>query len=76
MKESLINENSNYIESIESTSIENIDAFYFSQGDHIPNRTKDDFKKYQNFLLIFVNPKSGSQRGKKICNDKYLYSNY
>ena len=63
MKESLINENSNYIESIESTSTENIDAFYFSQVDHIPNRTKDDFKKYQNFLLIFVNPKSGSHQG-------------
>ena len=63
MKESLINENSNYIESIESTSIENIDAFYFSQGDHIPIRIKDDFKKYQNFLLIFVNPKSGSHQG-------------
>ena len=63
MKESLINENSNYIESIESTSIENIDAFYFSQGDHIPIRIKEDFKKYQNFLLIFVNPKSGSHQG-------------
>ena len=63
MKENLINENANYIESIESTSIENIGSFYFSQTDHIPNRIKDDFKKYQNFLLIFVNPKSGSLQG-------------
>ena len=63
MKENLINENANYIESIESTSIENIDSFYFSQTDQIPNRIKDDFKKYQNFLLIFVNPKSGSLQG-------------
>ena len=63
MKENLINENANYIESIESTSIENIDSFYFSLTDQIPNRIKDDFKKYQNFLLIFVNPKSGSLQG-------------
>jgi diacylglycerol kinase (ATP) len=63
MKENLINENANYIESIESTSIENIDSFYFSLTDQIPNRIKEDFKKYQNFLLIFVNPKSGSLQG-------------
>ena len=63
MKENLINENANYIEGIESTSIENIDSFYFSLTDQIPNRVKDDFKKYQNFLLIFVNPKSGSLQG-------------
>jgi multidrug efflux pump subunit AcrB len=43
MKENLINENANYIKSIESTSIENIDSFYFSLTDQIPNRVKDDF---------------------------------
>ena len=73
MKESLINENSNYIESIESTSIENIDSFYFSQGDHIPIRIKDDFKKYQNFLLIFVNPKSGSHQGLTVLDHTKKY---
>jgi len=73
MKENLLNENENYLENIESTPKEIFDIFYFSQTDKIPNRIKDDFKKLQNFLLIFVNPKSGSQQGLTVLKhiDKY-----
>ena len=66
MKENLINEGENYIENLSSLSYDDLDAFYFSQWEKIPNKIKDDFKKYQNFLLIFVNPKSGSQQGKTV----------
>ena len=66
MKENLINEGENYIENLSSLSYDDLDVFYFSQWEKIPNRIKDDFKKYQNFLLIFVNPKSGSQQGKTV----------
>ena len=67
MKENLINEGGgNYIENISSIPYEELDSFYFSASAQIPNKIKDDFKKFQNFLLIFVNPKSGSQQGKTV----------
>ena len=63
MKENISNENENYINVISQISTDGLDVFYFSQSEKIPNRVKDDFKKHQNFLLIFINPKSGSQQG-------------
>ena len=63
MKENISDENENYINVISQISTDGLDVFYFSQSEKIPNRVKDDFKKHQNFLLIFVNPKSGSQQG-------------
>ena len=73
MKENILNEKENYIDKISTISIEDLDVFYFSQNDNIPNRVKDDFKKYQNFLLIFVNPKSGSQQGKTVLEHVNKY---
>ena len=64
MNENLLNEGENYIDNLSSLSNDDLDIFYFSHLEEIPNRIKDDFKRYQNFLLIFVNPKSGSQQGK------------
>ena len=67
MEENLMNEGGeNNIENISSVPNEGLDSFYFLESDQIPNKIKDDFKKYQNFLLIFVNPKSGSQQGKTL----------
>ena len=43
------------------------EIFYKSKSELIPYSIKSDFKK-NNFLLIFVNPKSGSQEGKIILN--------
>ena len=71
MKENILENNTdiinqkNYIENISASNEDNLDLdiFYFSQLEQIPNRIKDDFKKNQNFLLIFVNPKSGSKQG-------------
>ena len=63
MKENLIDTNQYNIDNIDTSSEENLNMFYFSPIDQIPNRIKEDFKKYQNFLLIFVNPKSGSKQG-------------
>ena len=43
------------------------EIFYNSKSELIPYNIKSDFIK-NNFLLIFVNPKSGSQEGKIILN--------
>ena len=66
MKENLLNEGGSYIENISSIPEEDLDVFYFSPSDSIPNRIKEDFKKLQNFLLLFVNPKSGSLQGNTV----------
>ena len=47
--------------------------FYFSESDLIPNNIKEDFSNKQNFLLIFVNPKSGSQQGKIVLEHIQKY---
>ena len=74
MKENLIEENKINIENVETISDEeNLNMFYFSQTDQIPNRIKEDFKKYQNFLLIFVNPKSGSKQGLTVLDHVNKY---
>ena len=74
MKENLIEENKINIENEETISNEeNLNMFYFSQTDQIPNRIKEDFKKYQNFLLIFVNPKSGSKQGLTVLDHVNKY---
>ena len=73
MKENILNEKENYIDKISTISTEDLDVFYFSQNEKIPNRVKDDFKKYQNFLLIFVNPKSGSQQGRTVLEHVNKY---
>ena len=43
------------------------EMFYNSISEIIPYNIKNDFVK-NNFLLIFVNPKSGSQEGKIILD--------
>ena len=60
-------------ENIINTQNDNIDIFYFSQSDLIPNNIKEDFKKKQNFLLVLVNPKSGSQQGKTVLEHAEKY---
>ena len=52
MKENLLEGNENYIENISTKLNDDLEMFYFSHSDEILNRIKDDFKKYQNFLLI------------------------
>ncbi len=66
MKENILNEN--IITENISTNDNDLDVFYFSNSDQIPIRVKKDFKESQNFLLIFVNPKSGSQQGKTVLD--------
>jgi diacylglycerol kinase (ATP) len=39
----------------------------------VPNNIKEDFKTKQNFLLVFVNPKSGSQQGKIVLEHAEKY---
>ena len=74
MKENLLNEgDENNIENLESLPNEELDIFYFSTSNSIPNRIKDDFKKDENFLLIFVNPKSGSLQGKTVLEHVKKY---
>ena len=48
------------------------DAFYFSQSELIPDNIKEDFTK-PNFMLVFVNPKSGSQQGKVVLEHAENY---
>ena len=60
-------------ENIINIKNDNIDIFYFSQSDLIPNNIKEDFKKKQNFLLVLVNPKSGSQQGKTVLEHAEKY---
>ena len=47
--------------------------FYFSESNLIPDNTKEDFKMKQNFLFVFVNPKSGSHQGANVLEyaEKY-----
>ena len=74
MKENLLNEgDENNIENLESLPNEELDIFYFSTSNSIPNRIKDDFKKDENFLLLFVNPKSGSLQGKTVLEHVKKY---
>ena len=74
MKENLLNEgDENIIENLESLPSEELDIFYFSTSNTIPNRIKDDFKKDENFLLLFVNPKSGSLQGKTVLEHVKKY---
>lgn len=69
MKES---DNDN-INNINTNSRNDEEMFYFSQSDLIPYRIKEDFKTNQNFLLIFVNPRSGSQQGKVVLEHVQKY---
>ena len=41
----------------------------------LPEKNKNDFEKDGELLVIFVNPKSGSQRGVKICDLSQKYRN-
>ena len=43
--------------------------------DLLPEKNKNDFEKDGELLVIFVNPKSGSQRGVKICDLSQKYRN-
>jgi len=43
MKENLIDTNQYNIDNIDTSSEENLNMFYFSQIDQIPNRIKEDF---------------------------------
>ena len=68
MKESQ-DDNNNNINEISGSE----EMFYFSQSDLIPYNIKEDFKTKQNFLLVFVNPISGSQQGKIILQNAKKY---
>ena len=56
---------------INSENVE--DSFYLSQSELIPKNIKEDFTTKQNFLLVFVNPKSGSQQGKVVLQHAETY---
>ena len=56
-------------------SSDNEEMFYFSDSSVIPDNIREDFKEKQNFLLVFVNPKSGSQQGKKVLEYAQDYKN-
>jgi hypothetical protein len=43
MNENLLNEGGNYIDNLSSLSNDDLDIFYFSHLEEIPNRIKDDF---------------------------------
>ena len=61
------------INDIDEISTNNEEMFYFSQSDLIPYNIKEDFKTKQNFLLIFVNPRSGSQQGRIVLEHAKKY---
>ena len=69
MNENIDTSNSNKI----IINTDDLDIFYFSNTDIIPNNIKEDFKTKQNFLLVFVNPKSGSQQGKIVLEHAEKY---
>ena len=58
---------------MEEVNKENNNIFYKKLNGTIPMNVINDFGEDSNFLLIFVNPKSGSQEGKIILDyiDKY-----
>jgi len=64
-----VNNNSNEI----IINSDDLDIFYFSNSDIVPNNIKEDFKTKQNFLLVFVNPKSGSQQGKIVLEHAHKF---
>ena len=65
-----VNNNSN---EIIINSDDDLDIFYFSNSDIVPNNIKEDFKTKQNFLVVFVNPKSGSQQGKIVLEHAHKF---
>jgi diacylglycerol kinase (ATP) len=69
MNENIDTSNSNKI----IINTDDSDIFYFSSTDIVPNNIKEDFKTKQNFLLVFVNPKSGSQQGKIVLEHAEKY---
>jgi diacylglycerol kinase (ATP) len=69
MNENIDTTNSNKI----IINTDDSDIFYFSSTDIVPNNIKEDFKTKQNFLLVFVNPKSGSQQGKIVLKHAEKY---
>ena len=69
-----MNENINVISTNEIViDTDDFDMFYLSDSDIVPNNIKEDFKTKQNFLLVFVNPKSGSQQGKIVLDHAERY---
>ena len=46
--------------------------------NYLPEKNQNDFENDGQLLVIFVNPKSGSQRGVKICDlsEKYRNENF
>ena len=68
-----MNENSEINNTINTGNNDDFDIFYFSQSEYIPYKIKEDFKTKQNFLLVFVNPKSGSQQGLTVLEHAEKY---
>ncbi len=68
-----MNENSDIDNTINTGNNDYLDIFYFSHSEYIPDKTKEDFKTKQNFLLVFVNPKSGSQQGLTVLEHAEKY---
>ena len=68
-----INININEKENNENKINNENDIFYFSELDNIPKNVKEHFKTKNDFLVVLVNPKSGSQQGKIILeySEKY-----
>ena len=68
-----INININEKENNENKINNENDIFYFSELDNIPKNVKEHFRTKNDFLVVLVNPKSGSQQGKIILeySEKY-----